>query len=350
MSRAGAGAAEDATEVEVPHPRATSLFVGHAAGERALLDAYRGGRMPHAWLIGGPAGTGKATLAYRLARFVLAHPDPSSPSVQQAATLSLDPGHPVFRRVSAQAHSDMLALERTAGDSGALRAFITVDQVARTASFFGSTAGEGGWRVCIVDSADELNAASANKLLKVLEEPPARSVFLLVSHAPGRLLPTVRSRCRRLMLRPLAPDEVARAAAAATGRSERDAEIRAAAAVAEGSVGRALSFVGGATLALRGRITGLLERLPALDQGALHALGDTLAGSDQAPLATFMDAVRDWLCARLAALPQEARRLAPLAEVWEKVNRAGKDVEVYNLERKPLVFAVFGLLAETARH
>jgi DNA polymerase-3 subunit delta' len=347
VSRAGSG--EDETEVEFPHPRTTSFFVGHAAGERALLDAYRGGRVPHAWLIGGASGIGKATLAYRVARFVLAHPDPSSAAVQGAGTLSLDPGHPIARRVSAQAHSDLLVLERAAGDSGALRAFITVDQVARTASFFGSTAGEGGWRVCIVDSADELNTASANKLLKVLEEPPERSLFLLISHAPGRLLPTIRSRCCHLPLRPLALDEVMRAAATAIGRTERDPEIRAAAAVAEGSVGRALSFVGGAALVLRGSITELLERLPAIDQRALHALGDSLAGTDQAPLATFMDVVRDWLSARLAALPQEARHLAPVAEVWEKVNRAGKDVEVYNLERKPLVFAVFGLLAETAR-
>jgi DNA polymerase III subunit delta' len=345
VSRAG----EEAGEVEFPHPRTTSLLIGHAAGERTLLDAYRSSRVPHAWLIGGPPGIGKATLAYRLARFVLAQPDPSNVAVRYAETLAVDPQHPVFRRVAAQAHADLLVLERTAGDSGALRAFITVDQVARTAALFGSTAGEGGWRVCIVDSADELNSASANKLLKVLEEPPARSLLLLVSHAPGRLLPTIRSRCCHLSLRPLAPDEVVRAAAAAAGRSERDPEIRAAAAVAEGSVGRALSFLCGTTLALRDRVSELLERLPALDQRALHALGDTLAGTDPAPLATFMDAVRAWLSARLAALPQEARELAPVAEVWEKVNRAGKDVEVYNLERKPLVFAVFGLLADTAR-
>lgn len=345
MSRAG----EDVGEVEFPHPRTTSLLVGQAASERTLLDTYRSGRVPHAWLIGGPSGIGKATLAYRLARFVLARPDPSNVAVRDAETLTVDPQHPVFRRVAAQAHADLLALERTVGDSGALRAFITVDQVARTGALFGSTAGEGGWRVCIVDSADELNPASANKLLKVLEEPPARSLFLLVSHAPGRLLPTIRSRCCHLLLRPLTEDEVVRAAAAAADRSVRDPEIRAAAAVAEGSVGRALSLLGGTTLALRGRITELLARLPALDQRALHALGDTLAGTDPAPLATFMDAVREWLSGRLAVLPQEARKLAPVAEVWEKVNRAGKDVEVYNLERKPLVFAVFGLLAETAR-
>jgi DNA polymerase-3 subunit delta' len=292
-------------------------------------------------------GLGKATLAYRLARFVLAHPDPSSAAVQSAQSLALDPEHPVFRRVAAQAHPDLLTLERVPGDTGTMRTFIVVEQVARTVSFFGSTAGEGGWRVCIVDSADELNPPSANKLLKVLEEPPPRSLFLLVSHAPGRLLPTIRSRCRRLMLSPLAQADVVRAVVA-TGMADDDAALAAAKAAA-GSVGRALALTGGSTLALRERVSGLLERLPQVDQRELHALGDSLAGTDQVPLATFMETVREWLSARLATPPQEPRRLAQVAEAWEKVNRAAKDVELYNLERKPLVFAVFGLLAETAR-
>jgi len=217
-------------------------------------------------------------------------------------------------------------------------------------SFFGSTAGEGGWRICIVDSADELQfPQAANALLRVIEEPPARSLFLLVSHAPGRLLPTIRSRCRQLLLQPLTQEEVTRATAAATGSTESDAEVVAAAAAAEGSLGRALSLLDGSTLALRQQILVLLERLPAIDRSALHALGDDLAGSDQAPLATFMDVVRDWLSARLVVSPQEPSRLAHVAEVWEKVNRAAREVEVYNLERKPLVFAVFRLLSETAR-
>lgn len=333
---------------EVSHPRGTPDLFGHDDAERALLDAYRSGRMPHAWLVGGPAGVGKATLAYRLARFVLAHPNPSAAGVQSAQSLALDPEHPVFRRVAAQAHPDLLALERVPGDTGTMRTFIVVEQVARTVSFFGSTAGEGGWRVCIVDSADELNPPSANKLLKVLEEPPLRSLFLLVSHAPGRLLPTIRSRCRRLMLSPLAQADVVRAVTA-TGMAQDDADIAKAAKAADGSVGRALALIGGSTLALRDRVSGLLERLPQVDQRELHALGDSLAGTDQVPLATFMETVREWLTARLAAPPQEPRRLARVAEAWEKINRAAKDVELYNLERKPLVFAVFGLLAETAR-
>src|SRR5215510_10265931 len=169
-------------------PRQTTSFFGHGGAEQVLLEAYRSGRFPHAWLIGGPPGIGKATLAYRMARFVLAHPDAASAAVGTARSLALDAGHPVARQVAGQAHSDLLALERTENDKGVLRTAIVVEQMERTVSFFGSTAGAGGWRLCIVDSADELHPASANKLLKVLEEPPPRSLFLLVSHAPGRLL------------------------------------------------------------------------------------------------------------------------------------------------------------------
>jgi DNA polymerase III subunit delta' len=332
-----------------PHPRETTAFFGHAQAEQALLDAYRTGRVPHAWLIGGPPGVGKATLAYRMARFVLAHPEAAAERVRAARSLQLDASHPAARQVAGQAHSDLLVLERTENDKGVLRTAIVVEQMERTVSFFGSTAGAGGWRVCIVDAADELHPASANKLLKVLEEPPARSLFLLVSHAPGRLLATIRSRCCRLELRPLGESDVARAAAAATGGNADDAQIRAAAAAADGSVARALTLLGGPALALRQRLVLLLAALPATDPNALHALGDALGRADDGALAAFVDAVRDWLSARLQMEPREPRRLARVAEVWEKVNRAARDVEVFNLDRKPLVFAVFGLLAETAR-
>jgi DNA polymerase-3 subunit delta' len=174
-------------------------------------------------------------------------------------------------------------------------------------------------------------------------------LFLLVSHAPGRLLPTIRSRCCRLDLRALDADDVARAVAAATGGDPQDAPIRSAAAAADGSVARGLMFLGGPTLALRQRLSALLAALPAVDAAALHALGDSLGRADDGALATFVETVRDWLSSRLATEPREAARLARVAEVWEKVNRAAREVEVFNLDRKPLVFAVFGLLAETAR-
>jgi len=337
-----------ADDSAVPHPRETLTLHGHVEAEHAFLDAYRGGRMPHAWLIGGARGIGKATLAYRTARFVFAHPDPAMPAVQNAESLALPADNPAVRRVAAQGHSDLLALERVEDDKGKMSTVIPVDMVRKTIGFFGSTAGEGGWRVCIVDSADELNAAGANALLKILEEPPAKCLLLVVSHAPGRLLPTIRSRCRRLALRPLSPEDVARSLADALRRDAGESDIKAAATASDGSVARALDLLGGTALKVREQVNTLLGALPAVNPRDLHALGDAL-GRDESAFAAFVDAVRDWLSARVTAARAEPSRLARFAEVWDRLNKAARDVEIFHLERKPMVFNVFGWLAEASR-
>lgn len=338
-------------EVTVRAPRETTALFGHRAAEETLLTAFRSGRIPHAWLIGGAQGIGKATLAYRMARFVLAHPDPAAGSVQEAATLAVAPGHPVARQVAAGSHGGLLTLERTANERGVMRSVITVDESRETIGFFGSTAAVGGWRVCVVDTVDELNANASNALLKILEEPPARSLFLLVSHAPARVLATIQSRCRKLMLRPLDVADVVRAAAEAADLDPGDAELHAAAEAAEGSVARALTLLGSPALGLHRRTLDLLRSLPDADPRALHALGEALPLNDRVALRTFVDTVDRWLTNHLREpeAGEDLPRLARLAEVWEKINRAARDTESFNLERKPLVFAVFGLLAEATR-
>jgi DNA polymerase-3 subunit delta' len=344
-----ASARSESRSEEPPHPRANFEFFGHAAAEQQILAAYRGGRMPHAWLIGGEMGIGKATLAYRMARFVLAHPDPSAADVQTAQSLFVPVENAAARRIASQAHGDLLVLERTVNDAGKMRTEIAVDDVRRTVSFFGSTAGEGGWRVCIVDSADELNRAGANTLLKILEEPPARALLIVVSHTPGRLLPTIRSRCRRLTLRPLAAADLIAAAAQAIGVALDDPQLLRAAKLAEGSVNRAIALYDGALLALRERIADLLAKLPETDAQAMHALGDSLGRADDGAMTTFTDAVRRWLGDQVER-GGEPHKLVQFAEAWEKFNRAAADVDIFNVERKPLVFSTFGLLAEAARH
>ena len=188
---------------------------------------------------------------------------------------------------------------------------------------------------------------------KVLEEPPRQSLFLLVSHAPARVLPTIQSRCRKLPLRPLATGDVIHAAAEAAQLSVDDPALVQAAAAAEGSVARALTLLGGDALKLHQRTAALLNTLPRVDPRELHALGDALGGSDRAVLAAFVDSVDRWIAERLRADDANANanlpRLARLAEVWEKISRAARDTAEYNLERKPLVFSVFGLLAEAMR-
>ena len=340
---------EDVDGIEAP-PRAATVLFGHAEAENALLAAYRNGRLAHAWLIAGSAGIGKATLAYRMARFVLAHPDPAAPDVRAAGSLQVDEGHPAARRIAARAHGDLLILERTVNEkTGKLRQDIQVDDVRRSVGFFGSTPAVGGWRVAIVDAVDELNTSGANALLKILEEPPRRALLLLVSHSPARVLPTIRSRCRVLSLRPLSADDVARAAGRAIGREPTDPQLAAAAAVAEGSVRRALALLDGDALELHRRVASLLDRLPAVDPQALHAIGDRLYGTEPAPLQAFIDTVNEWLSRRLENTVGQPAAADRLAAVWERINQGARDAETFNLDRKPLVFNIFGWLAEATR-
>lgn len=337
------------SETSVPAPRETTSLYGHGEAEAMLLNAYRSGRIPHAWLIGGAQGIGKATLAYRMARFVLSHPDPSAPGVQTALSLAIEADHPVSRQIAAGSHGGLLTLERTANEKGVMRTVITVDESRETISFFGSTAAVAGWRVCIVDTVDELNANSANALLKVIEEPPERSLFLLISHAPARVLATIQSRCRKLLLRPLETGDVIRAASEAAGNDADPSGLMEAAEGAEGSVARALMLLDGDALGLYQRTGALLETLPNVDPRALHALGDALGLNDRVALRAFVDTVERWVTERLRQPDPDLRRLARLAEVWEKINIAARETESFNLERKPLVFSVFGLLADAVR-
>ena len=337
---------------EAAPPRLADKLYGHAAAEAALLAAYRGGRVPHAFMLIGQKGIGKATLAYRLARFVLAHPDPASPAVAAATSLAVDPKHPVARRVAAQGHGDLLVLERTPNDKGVLRQQIAVEDIRRTISFFGATAGEGGWRIAIVDAVDELNRFGANALLKVLEEPPRRALLLLVCHAASKVLPTLRSRCAILPMRPLSQSDVASALAAAVGSPVDDPHVQAAAAAADGSVARAVAFLDEDALKLRQRTLDELDRLPSINTNTLHALGDALAGTDARPLTAFVDTVNAWLSRFLDRSTNNAGALGQLerlAQAWERINVAARDAETYNLDRKPFVFSVFGLLAEATR-
>src|SRR5271165_3045369 len=174
-----------------PEPRANPLLLGHEAAEATLAAALHSGRLHHAWLLTGPAGIGKATLAFRFARRLLAG--------HGGEGLQLDSTHPVFRRVAVGAHADLLTVERAFDPKRKRqRTEIVVDDVRRIGGFLHLTPAEGGWRVVVVDGADELNRNAANALLKVLEEPPPRALLLLTAAAPGRLPATIRSRTRRL--------------------------------------------------------------------------------------------------------------------------------------------------------
>jgi DNA polymerase-3 subunit delta' len=327
-----------------PHPREQTKFFGHAAAEAEVLAAWNRSRLPHALLLGGPEGIGKATLAYRIARFLLSAPKPG------AKTLEIPADHRASRQVAALSHPDLVVLRRIAAEEGKKPpSEISVDEVRRAIAFFGSTAAMGGWRVAIVDSVDELNKNGTNALLKVLEEPPPHSLFLLISHTPGRLIATIRSRCQKLSLRPLAEADVIKAveSIAAEIPDLPRAQIKVAAAASGGSVRRALALLLGEGLEVRGLTEDLLARLPAVDGEALHKLGDKLYGGDA--IYVFAETVEDWLAAAATKEGAAPARLARFAKTWENVRRAAAETDIYNLDRKPLVFQVFSMLAEATR-
>lgn len=334
-------------------PRRRGDLFGQETAERTLLDAYRSGRIHHAWILGGPKGIGKATLAFRFARFVLAHPDPTSPEVVRATSLAVDMEAPVARRIAAGAHGDLLHLRRPWDEKAKrFKTELPVDEIRRTIGFFGSTAGEGGWRIAIVDSADEMNANAANALLKILEEPPPRSLFLVISHAPGRLIATIRSRCRRLDLAPLTPHAIAEGLAA-IGIEGDPRAFAEAAALADGSLRRAASLVGADGVGLHRALDTMMARLPDLDLRAAHAFADRVAarGADEA-----FDIAVDFLGDAATAAAQRAlgtRGLAAaagFAEAHDEIGRIVARTEAFNLDRKAAILAALRALAEAARN
>ena len=345
------------------HPRETRALFGHAAAEQTLHAAVAGGRMHHGWLLTGAAGIGKATLAYRLARHLLAAPAERDPS----GSLAVADTTSAARQVTALSHPGLLVLRRL-WDPKAKRfgTAIAVDEVRRLRSFLSHTTEAAGWRVVIVDPADELNISAANAVLKSLEEPPPRTVFVLVSAEPGRLLATIRSRCRVLALAPLEPDDLKQAVDQACATAERTLppteSWREIAAVAGGSVRGALILAGAGGLELHARIQGLLGLLPKVDWVAAHALSDELAAPQaeqryEAFLAQLLQALAELIRARThGAGPAAAAaqrlipdgQLAAFAEAWQRLASDAAEADRLNLDRKALILNTISNLAEIA--
>ena len=250
-----------------PHPREATGLIGHDTAVADFIAAARAHRLHHGWLITGPRGTGKATLAWQIAKWLLSDSDSDD--------LSSDPDSPVIRRIRALSEPRLQLIRRPVDEkTNRLRAEITVDEIRRLHGFFHMSAAEGGRRVAIIDAADEMNQASANALLKLLEEPPHDATLLLIAHQPARLLPTIRSRCRELRLHPLPPDQMARVLH--NLGVEHDATQLA--ALSAGSVGEALRLSGQDGLALYHRIVALFAEYPRMDRRAAAALAEAAAG------------------------------------------------------------------------
>jgi DNA polymerase III subunit delta' len=348
-------AEDDRTELDrfssARHPRETERLFGHAESEQRFLQAYQSGRMPHAWLLSGPEGIGKASFAYRAARFLLSHPDGRSDTVQRARTLDSPLDSVVGRRVLAQSHGGLTVVRREI-ESGkkTIPTEIKVDQIRRLIQFFETTSGEEGWRIAIIDTLDEVNRSGANALLKLIEEPPERSLFLMVTHAPGRLLPTIRSRCRVLPFKPLQEEDILKAINDQPEHAD-PSRAREAARHAHGSVREALSLLDPSTLATIAHVETLLGRLPTLDRSEILEMADGLTGRDKTgQYETVIDTVQNWIADQCRLRAGEGiARLAPLAELWEKNARLASETDRYNLDRRPFILALFVDLAETVR-
>jgi DNA polymerase III subunit delta' len=333
--------------LDLPHPREVLDLYGQDEAEQALLEAYKSGRMHHGWILSGQAGIGKATLAYRFARFVLTYGDCNAPEVQAAVTLDVPETSKVARLIAAQSHPDVFVLRRNWNEkTKKLRTEIQVDDTRNLVHMFQSTASAGGWRVAIIDAAEDLNANSANALLKILEEPPLHSIFFIISHEAGRLLPTIRSRCRMLPMRALEDKIIAKLVVELSDKAVDEMSLQHISGRASGSVRRAFALLDGNSLGFRGRVEVLLQKLPVIDSSALTTIAEETAKRDGITFERFVEVIEDYLYQAVhARKSQNASSLMPFAEIAEKFSTARRDVDAYNLDRRPLVLSVVGDIA-----
>ena len=328
---------------EPRHPREVIELTGHERAEQALEDSRRRGRLHHAWLLTGPEGVGKATFAYRAARRLL-----GAPANEDFGVLGSDPEHPVCRQMMARAHPDLFVLERL-GEDGKTRKVIPVDEVRGLSEFFSKSPASAPHRVAIVDAVDDMNVNAANALLKTLEEPPAHGVLMLVSHSPGRLLATIRSRCRRLAFSPMPLDEAAAFVRAREDISGDDAMRLA--QMAGGAPGRAWRLALAGAIAIDDAAATLLADLPQLDESLALAVADRFRGAEgQAQFNLFLDRLSDQTHrASMARVAQGQGGLEGWGQAWETLQRLSRDVEALNLDRTDALFTALGELRHAAR-
>jgi DNA polymerase-3 subunit delta' len=333
---------------EMRHPREVFDLAGHEEVEAAFEATRVRGRLHHAWMLTGPEGAGKATFAYRAARRLLGAPEDPAYGI-----LGSSPDHPVSRQVIARSHPDLFVIERL-GEDGKVRKVIPVDEARGLSEFFSKSPASAPHRVAIIDAADDLNVNAANAILKTLEEPPPHGVLLMISHSPGRLLPTIRSRCRRLAFQPL-PLE----AAAAFVRDREDVTAEAAlrlATMAGGAPGRAWALAGANAIAMDDAARALIESLPRIDEAMALSLADRFRGAEgQAQFNLLFDRLAERVHSYCATRAKEGRtgqgtgRLEQWALAWETLQRLPREVEALNLDRTDALFTALSELRQAAR-
>ena len=334
----------------IPEPSENPRLYGHGQAASMLASAYRAGKLPHALLFAGPAGIGKATLAFRLAYHLLKFPVYRDAPVEIATP---DSASPLFRQIAIGAHPSVLHLTRPANEkTKGFKTVVTVEEIRKVNRFLSMTSHDGGYRVVIVDPADDMNTNAANALLKNLEEPPSRTVFILVAHSPGGLLPTIRSRCQMVRLAPLPTEDLIAALGAFEPPPPTDAAAQQALAErAGGSVRMAilLTQYGGLEIA---EATDRIARADSLDVVSAHRLADAVSGRDSAiQFDIFNRHALDLLAdaASAAALNGDAGQAIRYSQGWQESRIAIEETDTYNLDRKQHALNMIVRLQDTFR-
>ena len=340
------------TEISL-EPKNNTYLIGHEDIEKIFLDAWKNNSLHQAWLISGPKGIGKATFAYKLARFLL------SADKEKADTynsLDISSSSQVFKQVSTGSNPDFKLLERgylkterqkivkaikdgnymSDEELGELKksSVITVDDVRTVNEFLSKKSADGRWRVVLVDSVDEMNTNSANAILKILEEPPHKTIMLLISHNPSRLLPTIRSRCAKLELKPLAGNIVASLLRRYRPDTTED-DIKKTVAIAGGSIGKAIAYIDGNAVRFYEKIYALATAGKNFKTGDMLKFCDEASSSDE-NYELFKELVLKFLSEQAKSL----NKIEETAEVFDKATKTFVETEALNLDKRQAIMCI----------
>ncbi|USG59561.1 DNA polymerase III subunit delta' [Sneathiella marina] len=343
-----------------PHPQNSTELVGHVQAEKNFVENFTSGRFHHAWLVTGAKGVGKATFAYRAAKFLLSSAS-SGGLFGPPETLESDPADPAISLIKSGAHPNLAILKRQYDAKGKkLFSVIRVDDVRSLTNFFRMTAAEGSWRVVIIDTIDDMNNNAANAILKILEEPPEKTVFLLLSHTPADLLPTIRSRCRLLPLKPLKTEDLRQVLTPYMMELD-SAQAAMLVSLAEGSPGKAMQLLETGGLDIFAGFLQIFRNYPRLDAEKLHGLADISARKDGENVYRTICDLYPWWISRLVRAASNDFNMNDLSaeetdimrkmisgnslvhwvDLWEKGNRLMAKADSINLDRKQVVLNLF---------